>query len=114
MEDCIFCKIARDEIPSPRLYQDDKCFVIRDINPVAPSHLLVIPYLHIADLARAAWVSEPLLGHLFAVAAQSAWREGIADSGYRLVVNQGPDSGRAVTHLHVHVLGGRRLLDQLG
>ena len=114
MQDCIFCKIGRGEIPSAMLFRDDRCFVIRDIHPLAPTHLLVIPFQHITSLVASALLGEPLLGHLSAVAAQSALREGLADTGYRLVVNQGPDSGQAVPHFHIHVLGGKRLSDHLG
>ncbi len=114
MQDCIFCKIGRGELPSAMLFRDNLCFVIRDIHPLAPAHLLVIPFQHVTSLVSSALLGELLLGHLTAVAAQSALREGLADTGYRLVVNQGPDSGSAVAHLHIHVLGGKRLSDHLG
>lgn len=109
MQDCIFCKIGSGAIPSAMLYKDDHCFVIRDIHPLAPTHLLVIPFQHSASLEQEAWATEPLLGHLMAVAAQQARWVGVDASGYRLVVNQGPDSGQAITHVHVHVLGGKPL-----
>ena len=108
-EDCIFCKIGQGEIPSELLYRDDKVFVIRDINPRAPSHFLVIPFEHVIYLASFTQDSEALLGHLVLVAKGLAQREGLMDNGYRLVINQGSDSGQEVPHLHLHVLGGRRL-----
>lgn len=108
-QDCIFCKIGRGEAPSTFLHQDDRCFVVRDIHPKAPTHLLVIPLRHVTAVAGLAAGDEPLVGHLLTVAGQAAKREGLADSGYRMVVNQGADGGQEVAHLHVHVLGGRRL-----
>ncbi len=108
-QDCIFCKIGRGEVPGTFLHRDDRCFVIRDIHPKAPTHLLAIPLRHVTAVAGLAAGEEPLVGHLLAVAGQAAKREGLADNGYRLVVNQGDDGGQEVAHLHVHVLGGRRL-----
>jgi len=109
-EDCIFCKIGRGESPSELLYRDDTAFVIRDINPRAPTHLLVLPFEHVTYLASFTPDREALLGHLVLVAREMAQREGLAESGYRLVINQGSDSGQEVPHLHLHVLGGRRLV----
>lgn len=108
-QDCIFCKIGRGEAPSTFLHRDDRCFVVRDIHPKAPTHLLVIPLRHVTAVALLASGDEPLVGHLLTVAGQAAKREGLAENGYRLVVNQGADGGQEVAHLHVHVLGGRRL-----
>ena len=107
--DCIFCKINRGEIPSDTLYRDDECFVIRDIAPKAPVHLLIIPTTHFTYLSGLSPDFEPVLGKMFAAASEMAIREGVADSGYRLVVNQGPHSGQEVPHLHLHLLGGRPL-----
>jgi len=112
-EDCIFCKIGQGEIPSEILYRDDTAFVIRDINPGAPTHLLVLPSEHVTYLASFTPDREALLGHLVLVAREMAQREGLTDGGYRLVINQGPNSGQMVPHLHLHVLGGR-LLRPLG
>ena len=108
-EDCIFCKIGRGDIPSSLLDRDDRVFVIRDINPKAPTHLLVVPIEHVTYLASFTQDREALLGHMLLVAREMAQREGLTESGYRLVINQGPDSGQEVPHLHLHVLGGGRL-----
>lgn len=107
--DCIFCQIAAGEIPSEILYQDEEIIAIRDINPQAPKHLLVMPRLHIPSLADVTDDHIPLIGRLVTVANQLAEREGIAQSGYRIVTNCGPDAGQAIPHLHLHLLGGRRL-----
>ena len=108
-EDCIFCKIGRGDIPSSLLDRDDRVFVIRDINPKAPTHLLVVPIEHVTYLAAFTQDRETLLGHMLLVAREMAQREGLTESGYRLVINQGPDSGQEVPHLHLHVLGGGKL-----
>ena len=107
--DCIFCKINRGEIPSDTLYRDDDCFVIRDIAPKAPVHLLIIPTAHFTYLSGLSPNFQPVIGRMFATANEMAAREGVADSGYRLVVNQGPHSGQEVPHLHLHLLGGKPL-----
>ena len=106
-QDCIFCKIVAGEIPSERVYQDEQCVAFRDINPQAPTHILVIPRAHVVGMARLEGADEELLGHLLMVAAQVAGQEGLEVSGYRTVINWGPDSGMEVPHLHLHVLGGR-------
>lgn len=108
-EDCIFCKIRDGEIPSDMLYRDDDCFVIRDINPAAPTHLLIIPTRHFTYLSGLTAEFLPVIGRMFDVAKQMAECEGIAESGYRLIINQGNDSGQEVPHLHLHLIGGRRL-----
>ena len=91
------------------MYEDDRALAFRDINPKAPVHILVIPKKEIANVAEAASADEPLLGHLLTVAATVARQEGIDDTGYRLVINKGPDAGESVPHLHVHLFGGRSL-----
>ncbi|MDP6102182.1 MAG: histidine triad nucleotide-binding protein [Dehalococcoidia bacterium] len=108
-EDCIFCRIGWGEIPSDILYHDDLAFVIRDINPKAPTHLLVLPFEHVTYLSSFTQDKEALLGHLILMAMEIVQQVGLAESGYRLVINQGPDSGQEVPHLHLHVLGGSRL-----
>ena len=108
-EDCIFCKIRDGEIPADILRRDENCFVIRDIAPVAPAHLLVIPAEHIEYLADARSGFHETVGAMFSAAREVALEEGIAESGYRLVVNQRDDAGQMVPHLHLHVIGGRRL-----
>lgn len=106
---CIFCRIAAGEIPSEILYRDERVFVIRDINPVAPVHLLVMPVEHFTHLTTMSEETEAMVGHLLFVAQQMAVREGVDGSGYRLSVNQRDDAGQDIDHLHVHVLGGARL-----
>jgi histidine triad (HIT) family protein len=108
-EDCIFCKIVAGEIPAKVVYEDDRAIAFRDINPQAPTHALVIPRAHIPSLAEADEGEEALLGHLLRVAARVAAADGHADAGYRTVINNGAGAGQTVFHIHVHVLGGRRL-----
>ena len=108
-QDCVFCKIGRGEIPSEFLYRDESVFAIRDIRPMAPVHFLVIPFTHIGALTGDAKGQVEVVGRLFSVAAQLARQQGADATGYRLVVNQGPDSGQEVPHLHVHLLAGRPL-----
>ena len=108
-QDCLFCKIAAGEIESTIVYEDDRCVAFRDINPQAPTHILVIPRKHIAGIATAGADDRELLGHLMLTVAKVARDEGIADSGYRTVINWGRDAGMEVSHLHIHVLGGRAM-----
>lgn len=105
--DCLFCRIAAGEVPSTRVHEDDLVVAIRDIAPRAPTHILLVPREHIASAAELTEAHGPLLGRLFAVAAQVARDEGIEESGYRLVSNVGRSAGQTVDHLHVHLLGGR-------
>jgi histidine triad (HIT) family protein len=105
---CLFCKIIAGEIPSKAIFQDDLTYAFRDINPQAPSHVLVVPRKHIASLAESGPEDENLLGHLHLVAARIAASEGLSD-GFRTVINTGPDGGQTVDHLHVHLLGGRSM-----
>jgi histidine triad (HIT) family protein len=104
---CLFCKIVAEEIPSEVVHKDDRCIAIRDINPQAPTHVLVIPLEHIESLNDATHKDEALVGHLLRTAARIANEEGHADAGYRTVINTGAGAGQSVFHLHVHVLGGR-------
>jgi histidine triad (HIT) family protein len=105
---CIFCKIVAGEIPSAALYQDDRVYAFADIGPKAPTHILIVPREHIASVSEAAEGHRDLLGHLLFIAAQIARDKGL-NGGYRLVINNGPDGGQTVDHLHVHLLGGRAL-----
>ena len=107
--DCVFCKIASGEIAANLTHSDDTVVAFDDLNPVAPTHVLVVPREHIAALADAGETSGALLGNLLRVASEVAVERGIADSGYRLVINQGPEAGQVVEHLHLHVIGGRTL-----
>jgi histidine triad (HIT) family protein len=107
--DCLFCKIARREIPAQIVHQDEHITVFRDINPQAPVHVLVIPNQHIGSAAELGPGNGPLLAALVMAANRVAEAEGVAQSGYRLVANTGADAGQSVPHLHLHVLGGRKL-----
>jgi len=105
--DCLFCRIVAGEIPSTRVHEDDQVIAFRDIAPRAPIHILLIPRRHIPSAADLVEADGPLLGRLFAVAAELARSEGIAERGYRLVSNVGQWGGQAVDHLHLHLMGGR-------
>lgn len=112
--DCVFCKIAAGTIPTKFIYQDKEIIAFRDIEPQAPVHILVVPREHIASLAQVPETKTSLLGHMVRVANKLARTEGIAENGYRVVINCGPEGGQAVPHLHLHLLGGRQLSGQLG
>jgi histidine triad (HIT) family protein len=105
----LFEKIIKREVPAQVIHEDDQCVAVRDINPQAPIHILVIPKKAIPRLGEATDADEALLGHLLLTAAEVAKREGVAENGYRVVVNQGWHAGESVPHLHVHVLGGRQM-----
>ncbi len=105
--DCLFCRIVTGEIPSTRLHDDELVIAIRDIAPRAPTHILLLPRRHIRSAADLVESDGPMLGRLFAVAAELARSEGIADDGYRLISNVGRWGGQTVDHLHVHLMGGR-------
>ena len=108
-EECIFCKVGSGEVQSEILYRDDSCFVVRDIAPKAPVHLLIIPHEHFTYLANLTPAFYPVLGAIFAAAEEMARREGVSETGYRLVINQGGHAGQQVPHLHVHLLAGAPL-----
>ena len=113
--DCIFCQIVAGEVPTEILYQDEEVIAFRDINPQAPTHLIIIPKRHIPSLTHLSEKADSsLIGHMVNVANQLAEREGIAESGYRLALNCGEWGGQLVPHLHMHLLGGRRLSGKLG
>jgi len=103
---CLFCKIVGGEIPSKKVFEDDLTYAFRDINPQAPTHVLVVPRKHIASLAVTGDEDQEMLGYLQLVAARIARSEGLTN-GFRTVINTGPDGGQTVEHLHVHLLGGR-------
>jgi histidine triad (HIT) family protein len=107
MEDCIFCKIAAGDIPADIVYEDDQVLAFRDLNPQAPTHVLVIPRRHIASLNDLSADDEAVIGRLFSAAREIAVREGFADAGYRTVINCNADGGQTVFHIHLHLLGGR-------
>jgi histidine triad (HIT) family protein len=106
---CLFCRIAAGEIPADFVHQDELVIAFRDINPKAPTHLLLIPRRHIDSAADLAEDDAEMLGRLFSVAAKLARGAGIADRGFRLVSNSGPAAGQSVDHLHFHLLGGRSM-----
>lgn len=106
--DCIFCKIVAGQIPSTKVYEDEVVFAFRDINPQAPTHILVIPKVHICSVAEISAENSAVVAHIFQVIPQIAAVEGL-DNGYRVVSNCGPDAGQTVHHLHFHILGGKQL-----
>jgi len=108
-EDSIFSKIIRKEIPADIIHEDEKAIAFRDVNPVAPKHILVIPRKPITQLATSTEQDIPLLGHLLWVAKSVAEKENLNDSGYRIVINNGRDAAQSVYHLHIHILGGRQM-----
>ena len=107
--DTIFSRIVRKEIPADIVYQDDLVTAFRDIAPAAPTHVLVVPNRIIASAREVSGTDEPVLGRMFSVAAQIAREQGIAETGYRLIVNCGEDGCQEVYHLHMHLIGGRPL-----
>lgn len=114
MSDCIFCKIARRDIPSEIVYEDEEILAFKDIQPLAPVHLVIIPKLHLLNLNDITPEHEPLMGHLFGVIPRLAKELGVAETGYRVVTNNGTDGGQVVGHLHVHLLGGQALNATIG
>jgi len=113
-KECVFCNIVAGKVPASILYQDDKIIALRDIKPQAPIHLLVIPKEHISSLIELGAGRKGLIAHLIYVANELAKREGVAERGYRLVVNCGLEGGQEVPHLHLHLIGGRQLSGALG
>ena len=107
--DCLFCKIIAGEIPSTEVYSDDDIYAFRDINPAAPTHLLVIPKKHLTDVKSAGAEDEALMGKLLLRANDIAAEQGLTDDGFRYVINTGRNGGQTVFHLHLHILGGRQL-----
>jgi histidine triad (HIT) family protein len=105
----LFCQLVAGEIPSTVVYETDEILAFRDISPQAPTHVVVIPKAHHADVASLAVTDPNLAAAVLAAAAAVARQEGVAESGYRLVFNTGPDAGQSVAHVHCHVLGGRRI-----
>lgn len=106
---CIFCRIIQSKVPAKMAYRDDQCIAIWDVNPQAPTHLLILPNQHLASVAEMTAADETLMGHLLRVASDLAQAEGVGATGYRLVINTGPQAGQSVFHLHIHLLGGRTL-----
>ncbi len=106
--ECLFCKIIAGDIPSTKVYEDENVYAFRDINPQAPTHILVIPKTHIASVAELTGENSDLVAHIFEAIPKIAEAEGLKN-GYRVVSNCGPDAGQTVFHLHFHILGGKEL-----
>jgi len=109
MNDCLFCKIIKKEIPSTVVYEDEEILAFRDIHPVTPVHILVIPKKHITSLAELEKEDEAVIGKIYTVINEIAKKEGILEKGFRVIVNCGEDGGQEVKHLHFHLLGGKKL-----
>jgi len=114
MEDCIFCKIVAGQIPSDIVYRDDRVIAFKDINPATEIHLLIIPKEHIAYLTDLKEQQASLIGHMILVANKLARQNGIDEKGFRVVINVGDAGGQVVKHLHIHLLGGKRLKQTIG
>jgi histidine triad (HIT) family protein len=113
-KECIFCRIVSGEVSSDIVYQDKDFLAFRDISPQSPTHVLIVPKTHIASLNELTKGQQEFVGQLIIIARNLAKKEGIARRGYRLVINSGPEAGQMVPHLHLHIIGGRRLTDKLG
>jgi histidine triad (HIT) family protein len=111
---CIFCKIVSNEAKATVVYRDEQVTAFRDVNPVAPTHILIVPNRHIESVGTLEAEDEQLMGHIFTVARKLAVEEGIADGGFRMITNTGVNGGQTVIHLHVHLIGGRRMSYPMG
>jgi histidine triad (HIT) family protein len=109
MADCLFCKIVRGEIPSKKAYEDDKVYAFHDIQPGAPTHILIVPKRHFSGINTATQEDAEIIGYSHLIAAKLARELNLEQGGYRTVYNVGPDAGQSVFHLHLHLLGGRKL-----
>lgn len=109
MTDCIFCKIAKGEIGSKKIFENELVFAFEDLNPQAPTHMLFIPKEHFKDTIEIAEKNPQVIGEIFGAIAKIVKSKNMADSGFRIVINQGPDAGQAVAHVHFHVLGQRKM-----
>ncbi len=114
LSECVFCKIIAGEIPSTTVYKDESVTAFRDIHPVAPTHILIVPNKHIRSVNDVSLEDEGALGHMFNIARQLGEQEGIHESGYRMIVNTGPDAGQVVFHLHLHLIGGHKMRFPMG
>ena len=113
MEDCLFCKIIKGDIPSTKVYEDEFVYAFKDINPEAPVHILVVPKKHIKSMNEIEEIDEKLIGKIFFAIKKIAKEQGIAEQGYRVISNCGKDAGQTVMHLHFHILGGRKLGEKI-
>ncbi len=109
MEDCIFCKISKGEIPSEKVYEDEEVLAFKDIHPAAPIHILVIPKKHIAKVTDIMPEDEALVGKMYTVINKIAKEQGFAEDGFRIIINCGRDAGQEVMHLHFHILAGTKM-----
>lgn len=109
MNDCLFCKIVNKEIPSTIVYEDEEILAFKDINPIAPVHILMIPKKHLDSIKEIEKEDEILIGKMHSVINEIAKEQGISETGYRILTNSGKDSGQEVKHLHFHLIGGRKL-----
>lgn len=114
MTECIFCKIIAGEIPGDFVYRGEQVSAFRDINPVAPTHILVVPNQHIESIETARPDQKDILGELLVTVQKIARQEGVAQSGYRLIINNGPDAHQEVPHLHIHIIGGQKMKHPMG
>lgn len=114
MTSCLFCKIAAGEAPATYLHRDETLCAFRDLHPIAPLHVLIIPCRHIASVNQLAEGDIPLIGQMILTARELAAQAGLAESGYRLVFNTGPEGGQTIPHLHLHLIGGRPLRAGMG
>ncbi len=114
MTDCLFCKIVSEEVPGEIVYRDDQVTAFNDINPVAPTHILIVPNQHMSSVNDMDQAAEPTVGHMFTVARELAEQRNLQDSGYRLIINTGPDAGQDIFHLHLHLIGGQRMRHPMG
>jgi len=105
--DCLFCRIIRGEIPSQKVYEDEHVYAFRDISPIAPVHVLIVPKEHLTDAMALTGEKTAVAGYVFAAAARIAKQEGLEEKGFRVVTNCGSDAGQTVPHLHFHLLGGK-------
>ena len=114
MSECVFCMIIKGDIPSTTVFRDEQVTAFRDLNPAAPTHILLVPNRHIDSVNLLANDDEPLIGHLFTTAKQIASQEGIAEDGYRLIINTNAHAGQTVFHIHLHLLGGAPMKHPMG
>lgn len=112
MKDCLFCRIVSGETPSTKVYEDETVYAFRDIAPMAPAHILIVPKMHLASAADITAENADLVAHIFAVIPQIAAAEGL-DNGFRVVTNSGADACQSVQHLHFHLLGGTKMADRM-
>jgi histidine triad (HIT) family protein len=113
-DSCIFCKIVSNKAQATAVYRDEQSTAFRDMHPVGPTHILIVPNKHIESVNALEAEDEQLMGHLFTVARKLAEEEGIAKGGYRLITNTGPNGGQTVLHLHMHLIGGQRMRHPMG